>query len=275
MKRSLLLASAIVGLGTSASMASAQEFSGFYAGVHGGYNLQSGDGSETILFDTNLDGNYNDSVNTAAGANAFSPGFCGGRAHGATPADGCKTEKDGTEFGVRLGYDWQLDNNWLIGAVGEFAITNMNDSVSAYSTTPAFYTMTRDLNWTGAIRGRGGYVFDNMLIYATGGYLRGDINHAFSTSNGVNSFSQSGKGHASGYQIGGGLEWKLTPAWSVGAEYLYSNLNDDSYRVRAAGPAPATNPFILTNASGTDFARSEDDFDYGSLRVTLTYRFGL
>lgn len=274
MKRSLLLASAIVGFGTSASMASAQEFSGFYAGVHGGYNLQAGDGSETILFDTNLDGNYNNTVNTAAGANAFSPGFCGGRAQGALPADGCSNEKDGVEFGVRLGYDWQFDN-WLIGAVGEVAFANMNDSVSAYSTTPARYTMTRDLNWTGAIRGRGGVVFDDLLVYATGGYVRGDIDHSFSTSNGVNSFTGRGKGRASGYQIGGGLEWKLTPAWSVGAEYLYSNLNDDSYRVRAAGPAPATNPFILTNTSGTDFARSEDDFDYGSLRVTLTYRFGL
>lgn len=274
MKRSLLLASAAVALSVSASVASAQEFSGFYAGVHGGYNIQSGDGAETTLFDTNLDGTYNDTVNTAAGANAFSPGFCGGRANGAAPADGCSNEKDGVELGVRLGYDWQW-NNWVLGAVGELSWVNMNDSVSSFSTTPARYTMTRDLNWTGAIRGRGGMAFDNILVYATGGYLRGSIDHSFSTSNTANTFTERGKGHASGYQIGGGLEWKLTPAWSVGAEYLYSNLNDDSYRVRAAGPAPATNPFILTNANGTDFRRSDDSFDYGSLRVTLTYRFGI
>jgi hypothetical protein len=72
-----------------------------------------------------------------------------------------------------------------IDAAREIAVTNMNDSVSAYSTTPALYTMTRDLNWTGAVRGRGGYVFDNLLNYAAGGYLHGDIDHAFSTSPGV------------------------------------------------------------------------------------------
>lgn len=273
MKKTLLLASALVGVVAFASGASAQDYRGFYAGVHGGYNFQSRDNSETILFDTNLDGNFNNSVNTAAGADAFSPGFCGGNANSATPAGGCASEQDNPELGVRLGYDWQWDN-FVLGAVGELNWTNINDSVSAFSTTPARYTMTRELNWSGALRLRGGVVAKNMLLYATGGYARGDLTHSFSTSNGVNTFTQSGKGHASGYQLGGGVEWNLSPAWRIGAEYLYTDLSDKSYRVRAAGPAPATNPFILANAGGTDFRRSDNSFDYNALRVTLTYRFG-
>jgi outer membrane immunogenic protein len=45
--------------------------------------------------------------------------------------------------------------------------------------------------------------------------------------------------------------------------------------VRAiSGPnTPATNPFILGNAMGTDFARSDDRFRYHGVRATMAYRF--
>jgi outer membrane immunogenic protein len=271
MKRTLLLATAIVGL--SASGAFAQEYSGFYAGISAGYNFQGGDKSETILFDTNLDGNFDNTVNTAAGVNAFSPGFCGGRANSALPADGCAKESDNVDLGIRAGYDWQFDNI-VIGALGEFNWTNLNDSVSAYSTTPARYTMTRELDWTGSLRARAGLVVEGALAYVTGGYVRADAEHTFSTSNGVNTFTTRGTGDIDGYQLGGGVDWNVTPEWRVGLEYLYTDLSDKDYRVRAGGPAPATNPFILTNASGTDFRRSESSFDYGSVRLTLSYRFG-
>ena len=39
------------------------------------------------------------------------------------------------------------------------------------------------------------------------------------------------------------------------------------------GTAPATNPFLLGNASGTDLRRSNDDFTLHQLRVTAAFRF--
>ena len=39
-------------------------------GAHAGWGAQSDKNSETIGFDKNLDGQFNDTVNTAAGANA-------------------------------------------------------------------------------------------------------------------------------------------------------------------------------------------------------------
>ncbi len=279
MKRFMLLASTIVGLSATVSTAFAQnnrtvqDHRGFYVGVHGGANIQSSDKNEGLQFDTNLDGNYDNFVNTAAGANAFAPGFCGGRANSAVAVDGCKTEKDGGELGVRLGYDWQWDQI-VLGAVGEFNWNNINDSVSGFSATPASYTFTRELNWSAAVRARAGLAINNTLLYGTAGWVRGDVDHAFSTTNGVNTFAAREGKNLSGYQVGGGLEWGVSPGWGVGLEYLYNNLNDKNFRVRAAGPAPATNPFILANASGTDIRRSDRDFDYGALRLTLTYRFG-
>ena len=44
--------------------------------------------------------------------------------------------------------------------------------------------------------------------------------------------------------------------------------------VRASrGTAPATNPFILVNANGTDFRRSDDRLDLDTLQLTLNFRF--
>lgn len=40
----------------------------------------------TPAFDTSLDGNFTDTVRTVAGADAFSPGFCGGAAVNALAA---------------------------------------------------------------------------------------------------------------------------------------------------------------------------------------------
>ncbi|MDX2222115.1 MAG: outer membrane beta-barrel protein [Rhodospirillaceae bacterium] len=273
MKRSLLITGLALSVAAPVASVQAQDWQGFYIGASLGYDFQPSDSNETILFDTNLDGRFTENVNTAAGANAFTPGFCGGRAGGARPADGCSKESDGVEFGVRLGYDWQWDT-FVLGALAEFSGHNIDDSVSAFSITPARYTMTRELDWMAAARLRAGIAMPAALVYVTGGLSRSDVAHTFSTSNTVNTFTLRGNGDVTGYQLGGGVEWNLADAWNVGAEYLYNKLDDDKHRVRTGPPAPATNPFILVNAAGTDFARSQSKFDYHALRLTLTYRFG-
>jgi outer membrane immunogenic protein len=256
-----------------AGAANAQDWQGLYVGAHFGNGFQDSDDDETILFDTDLDGNFGDTVNTTAPANAFSPGFCGGRARGSTPATGCNDDEDAVDYGVRLGYDWQF-GGFVVGALGEISSNEVEDSVSAFSTTPARYTMTRELESLAAVRARGGFAFSNFLVYATAGYAWAQVEHSFTTSNGVNTFTESGDDETDGYQYGAGAEFAFSPGWRIGAEYIRTNLDDEDYRVRASGPAPATNPFILVNANGTDFARSDDEFEFDSVRLTLSYRFG-
>ena len=92
-------------------------------------------------------------------------------------------------------------------------------------------------------------------------------------SNTANTFRLTDDDKASGYQWGGGFERKITPEVTLGLEYLYTQLEDDGFVVRAAGPAAATNPFLITNTNGTDFRRSEEDFEVHSVRLTAAYRF--
>ena len=43
--------------------------------------------------------------------------------------------------------------------------------------------------------------------------------------------------------------------------------------IRAGGPAPADNPFLITNPEGTDIGRAADEFNTHTFRLTAAYRF--
>jgi len=258
----------------SPAFAQSGDWTGAYAGVHFGMAGQADSDDEVIRFDRDLDTHFGDTVTTSTGADAFAPGFCGGAANGTTPASGCRDDDDGTDWGFRAGYDWQ-SGSLVYGVVGEYLRGDSEDSVSAFSITPASYTMSRTLERTAALRGRIGFTFgDNAnLLYATGGLAWSRVGNTFTTSNTVNTFTDTGDSDSKGPQYGIGYERKVGDNFSVGLEYLVTKLTDDEYRVRAQGPAPATNPFLLGNPGGTDFRRGNEDFETNSLRLTLNYRF--
>lgn len=266
----MMVCGVAIGLPT---VSDAQEWRGGYVSGHLGMSMIPKGAAEdnVVRFDTNLDGTFDDVVRTAAGANAFSPGFCVGAAASAVPTGGCAIDDDGFDFGVRGGYDWQR-GGLVVGLVAELAAPDHVDSVSAFSTTPAFYTFTREVEWVTGFRVRAGAGWGRALIYGTGGAAWAKIDHRFATSNAVNTFVENDDDMGWGYQLGGGAEFKLGRL-TVGGEYLWTTLMDeDRYTVRAQGPAPATNPFILTNASGTDLQRA-DRSDFGAVRFTAGVRF--
>lgn len=112
------------------STAAAQNWTGPYIGGSIGGGFQPADASETVGFDTNLDGAFGDTVRTAAGADAFSPGFCGGLAVNATASGGCTDDEEGIDFGGRVGYDWQV-GRLLVGGLVDVSKTDVIDHVTA------------------------------------------------------------------------------------------------------------------------------------------------
>jgi len=272
---------AALAIGLAASPAFAQDsdphpFDGIYIGGSVGAAVQPNDGNASILFDRDLNGSFGDTVTNMAGANAFSTGFCGGAAVNGLASEGCTNDKDGVEYYVRLGFDKHI-GSVVVGLMGEFGRPEIRDSVTAFSTTPASYTFTRKLDYAASIRGRIGFTpmpTRTTLFYATGGGAYGRIKSQFTTTNTANSFTPSGKSNAYGYSVGGGVEQKLGRNFSVGLEYLYTDLEDDNARVRVGpGTAAATNPFLLAGAGGTDFRRSDDHLRWHSLRFTAAFRF--
>lgn len=277
MKRFLTLAAlAATTVAAPALAQDANSWTGPYVGFSAGWDFQPGDGDERINFDTNLDGNYNDTVRTVAGANAFSPGFCGGATGTPTPAAGCVSDKDDVKLALNAGYDYDL-GGFVVGAVVEGGIGFARDYVTAYSTTPAFYTMERRVRENANARLRAGYAFGaqrNTLVYATGGGAWGRMTNRFFSNNVANARSSNGNYSAWGWTAGGGIEQRVTNNFSVGLRYLYTDLKADDARVRLSqGSAPATNPFVLVNAGGTDLERSHSRFVTHNVSVTGSFRF--
>lgn len=77
--------------------------------------------------------------------------------------------------------------------------------------------------WFGTLRARAGVTFDNMLFYGTVGLAYGSLRLQ-------NTFTRVSESHTStGLAAGAGLEIAFVTNWTVRAEYLYVNLNDNSY----------------------------------------------
>jgi outer membrane immunogenic protein len=113
--------------------------------------------------------------------------------------------KDGSGMigGVFAGY--QMQNNIVVGGEGEVA----------YGGADPLATVT------GAIRGRAGYAFDNILAYGTVGAL---VGQGEMKGNGTSNT----RTHV-GYQVGAGLEAALTTNITARAEYLYTGTNERDY----------------------------------------------
>jgi outer membrane immunogenic protein len=251
------------------------EFNGFYVGGSIGATIQPGHDDETILFDRNLDGTFGDTVTTAGGANAFSNGFCGGSVTGPTqPAGGCDSEDRALEFSGRIGFDRQM-GNFVIGGIAEIGTTDAESSVTAFSITPASYTFNRSIDYTANLRVRAGVtVTPTTLLYATAGGAYAKLDTSFATTNTVNGVVRDLDDDSFGFVLGGGVEQKLGRNLSIGVEYLYQQFKDEStVRLVSQAGTPANNPFLLGNTSGTDFIRSDEDFNLHSIRAVVNFRF--
>jgi outer membrane immunogenic protein len=276
----LAASAAAIALAASATPAMAQydrdsHFDGPYVSGTIGMAAKNNDNGDRIVFDTNGDGKYRDVVATTTGANAFGPGFCHGISGGVTPAAGCSGDENHWEFSGRIGYDKRVWNNLVGGLLVEVSGASSKDRVTAFSITPARYTLSRDLKYAVSLRGRVGYTpGGGALFYLTGGPAYAKVDHGFSTTNTTNAFTEVNDGKwIFGGQVGGGAEVMLTNNVSLGLEYLFNSYIDDKYHVRVTqGTAPATNPFILTSGA-TRMRPSNTNYDFHSLRASLSYQF--
>ena len=277
MRPILLTALALAPLPALAQAPAGDSWTGFYAGGRAGYSLHGKTRGEQLLFDTNQDGAFGDTVRTTTGANAFSPGFCAGAARGTTPAAGCRKDRNGLEWAINAGFDYDL-GKVVVGGLAEFGAAYGEDYVTGFSTTPAYYTLSREQKYTYGGRARVGLPLGpgrNTMPYLTAGAFKAEIKNRIWSSNVANSYTVSNGKGPWGYRVGGGVEQRVDRHLSIGLLYLYSRIeDDDGARIRVGpGTAPATNPFRLVNSSGTDLRRSYKGSDRHSASVTANVRF--
>lgn len=134
---------------------------------------------------------------------------------------------DGFIGGATAGGNWQT-GNLVFGVEGDISFSDISGSVIGDCGVDGCST---DIDWLGTLRARGGFAFDNLLIFAAGGLAVGDVNATCCTALAPDNENSE---TLYGWTIGGGLEWAVTEAISVKAEYLFVDLG----HVDIPTPAP-------------------------------------
>lgn len=163
----------------------AYNWSGFYAGVVGGYSFGNN--------------NWEAAADPGSGSNEDS--------------------LTGASGGLTLGYNVQ-GGSWVYGAEADISVAD----ISALSTTSGTFNCSgtagcaTEVSWLGTVRGRVGYVYGSTLPYITGGLAFGKVKAS------VTGFGTLGEETKTGFAVGAGVEHAFSNKISAKLEYLYTDL---------------------------------------------------
>jgi outer membrane immunogenic protein len=211
-------------------------WTGFYAGISGGYAFDNGNSQLTgtsSLLATNL-----------------------------VPTGKVDTIGDGLIIGGTLGYNYQV-GQVVFGLEGDLSYTDLGKKVVG-GTAPLSVSQSQDLSYLGTVRGRLGFAFDRLLVYGTGGLAFGETKAATAIT-GLGSLWTGSKSETNvGYTLGAGIEYAFNNNWSVKVEYLYYDLGTENYTAPLiSGPGAGSSVF------GTVRAENAGNI----VRAGLNYRF--
>jgi outer membrane immunogenic protein len=114
-------------------------------------------------------------------------------------------------LGAFAGYNFQLDNNIVLGAEGDFSYNWNKHEVNGSDV---------GTDWSGSARARVGYAFDDALIYGAAGWT---------TSRGFIDPPAGDKKHKNlnGYTLGAGVDYKFTQNIFARAEYRFNDYGSE------------------------------------------------
>ncbi|ADP70414.1 hypothetical protein Rvan_1143 [Rhodomicrobium vannielii ATCC 17100] len=212
--------------------------------------------------------------------------------------------------GGQLGYNFQR-GNFVFGVEGDIGYLKVDASkdvafrptscVGTYTSAP--YTVNYDPKMCavdtkysasgdlyGDITGRLGYAFDRTLFYAKGGvaFLNGEFDAKYlgqncaslgsdshCLGNALSKFDYSHSETLVGWTIGVGVEYKLTPSWSLKAEYQHFNFGSISYSYNDSYKIPANNvDYSGGHYHSTLDGKTKVDFTADAVTVGLNYHVG-
>ncbi|HTV34466.1 MAG TPA: outer membrane protein [Methylocella sp.] len=142
---------------------------------------------------------------------------------------------NGAIGGAHVGAQYQI-NQWVLGLEGSVDGTSLtNTAVAAFPSAFGGSSLSAQTSADvqGSIRGKVGFAWDRLLIYATGGVAFGGFstNFILSAQNHAPPFYASDYTSSTrvGWTVGGGIQYALLDHWWVFAEYRFTDfgtLND-------------------------------------------------
>jgi outer membrane immunogenic protein len=166
-------------------------------------------------------------------------------------------DPDGFIGGGQVGYNYQLNKWFVLGAEADFQGTDIEgheftspiiDTTGAPNAPGSFLFAHERVQWLGTVRGRIGIApICRLLIYGTGGFAYGNVDYSANTNfnNGITypvNFTETN----TGWTAGGGIEYALSNHWTVRAEYLHYDLGDEHRtQNQLIGGVPQGPPFFV------------------------------
>lgn len=190
-------------------------------------------------------------VNAGMAGNEFRYPFggCIGCGEESISYDGrARISSNGFLGGAQIGYNWQFGSGFLVGVEADYAFANVDGRVDLDATigngSDSLGLGLRaggELTSLGTVRARLGWAaFDRTLLYVTGGWAWGRVKNNIGIA--IDSdelFTFNRKANMSGWTLGAGLEYAMTPNLSLKTEYLYVDLGDKTIYDRDYGFATA------------------------------------
>ena len=161
---------------------------------------------------------------------------------------------------VVLGIEGDISKSWIDGS--DTTHLDAGDLGFIGAVGDADVNVDASLDWFGTLRARAGFLATpDLLVYATGGLAWGsvdtDVSVDFVNSNNLD-FANGDSTNHMGWSLGAGLEYKVTDAVSIKAEYLYIDLGKED---------------VLDSDIDGNPIRAEQDINVHTVRAGLNFHF--
>lgn len=163
----------------------------------------------------------------------------------------------GLSGGGLVGYAVQ-DGRMVYGVEADIGLLTGTETLDiALGPNPADHQIGTELLWNGHVRGRIGFAFDRVLVFAAGGLAVAGVEH-MATDN-IAAVSASWSETRVGWSLGTGAEMNVNPRTSLRLEYLYDNYGTTALGTQTVG--------------AVTFAEREHKLDNHTLRAAVNVRF--
>jgi outer membrane immunogenic protein len=153
--------------------------------------------------------------------------------------------------GGQIGFNLQR-GNWVFGPEVDLGGMGLSHTASEPGTGGIILSKI-DSGFYGDVTGRLGYSFGPALLYGKGGFAFYD---GSVTNTDLGDPSSVKDSTHTGWTVGGGLEYKLNPTWSVKAEYLHFDFGSDRLHLPSDGDR-------YDNKLSTDTVKVGINFHFG------------
>ena len=170
--------------------------------------------------------------------------------------------------GAQFGFNYQI-GAVVIGAETDLSATRLGGSQTTAANPGGTRFTTRaenEVSMLGTVRARAGFVLGDFMVYGSGGYAYGLVDQKGSISpdnpGNTSGVSATRSGLASGWALGGGVEYAIMPGMTLRLDYTHYDLGNQKLTLQDyTGLAPTQYAIMRARTSG-DIVKAGFNFGF-------------